>query len=487
MNWFKKLFRSTSSAQQKKDAKEITDNLAEMYGVKATSAKAYFIRIGNAMAHESFDLLSHQSKDGVILVRLLSADYGISERRADSMDTTGQFHAITYHDDMLLKPEPITSVKYAFRALSPSPDSETPIVLVIAKEEWGTNARSWVQTFNAQYIKAGAMPIVRLVICQNATSGATLSSCFDVSIKNPDWENKFARWCASIQMDLNAWNIDITTQAKHAPSAQNLEIHLAVLEASSAGETGRVQAMLKRGADPNVRLREDEVPSTCGQTVRRGFPPLFLAAEGGHADVVKVLLAAGADPNWQSAGNGTALHRAAARGGEAFASVVQALLQAGADPNIDSDNWGTPLRCAANSDNKEVLSLLDAAGARCPRKAIASFCGRCGQSISAVPDWPFHCPACGGMFPNWRPPAGPPRKVDRDALIRLEKLLLEWRAMKNRSDSSHSLEQNRKEIGRIGENIYAVGGMDMMTDTWKALDGSSYISSCWHGIGGWQY
>ena len=72
--------------------------------------------------------------------------------------------------------------------------------------------------------------------------------------------------------------------------------------------------------------------------------PLQNAASGGHASVVKTLLANGADVNFQGADCYTALHLSA---GENYADVVDVLMEAGADPEMvagmDSE---TPLHLA---------------------------------------------------------------------------------------------------------------------------------------------
>lgn len=92
---------------------------------------------------------------------------------------------------------------------------------------------------------------------------------------------------------------------------------------------------------------------------------LHLSARNGNANVVKVLLDAGADPNMIDDVERSPLHYAAKHGN---GSVVELLLTHGADPNkADQDEW-RPLHCAVangigRQDNEEAVQNLLAAGA----------------------------------------------------------------------------------------------------------------------------
>jgi ankyrin repeat protein len=73
-----------------------------------------------------------------------------------------------------------------------------------------------------------------------------------------------------------------------------------------------------------------------------GCTPLYIAAQNGHAAVVSVLIAAGADVNKARASGGTPLYIAAQRG---HAGVVDLLIAAGANVNATRKN-GTALNIA---------------------------------------------------------------------------------------------------------------------------------------------
>ncbi|MCU1240880.1 MAG: hypothetical protein JWO71_1606 [Candidatus Acidoferrum typicum] len=99
-----------------------------------------------------------------------------------------------------------------------------------------------------------------------------------------------------------------------------------------------------------------------------GFFPLGLAAYFGHPSIVEFLLKNGADVK-QAARNAqkvTALHAGASRGG---AEIVKMLLEAGADPNTKQEHGFVPLHSAAANGNVAVIALLLKYGARADAKA----------------------------------------------------------------------------------------------------------------------
>ncbi len=102
-----------------------------------------------------------------------------------------------------------------------------------------------------------------------------------------------------------------------------------------------VQLLLEAGAKPNA-------------VDRSGSTPLHVAAWEGKPRTVQVLLQAGARPQ-AAAGRSTPLHKAAWSGN---AEVVKLLIQAGADPNARDADGQTPLHKAAFRGHAQVVEAL---------------------------------------------------------------------------------------------------------------------------------
>ena len=120
-----------------------------------------------------------------------------------------------------------------------------------------------------------------------------------------------------------------------------------VHQAAFDGDIVRVQELLKS-------TPVDEQESTFGAT------PLYAASENGHAEVVKLLLAAGVDKDKAMHGGTTPLDIASFNG---HAEVVKLLLAAGADKDKARQDGTTPLWAASFNGHAEVVKLLLAAGA----------------------------------------------------------------------------------------------------------------------------
>ena len=155
-----------------------------------------------------------------------------------------------------------------------------------------------------------------------------------------------------------------------------------VADAAQANDTEQVRTLLRQGADANAAQSDGltalhwaalngnaqmvDLLLYAGATVEPltrvgGYTPLHLAARSGHAGVVEKLLAGGAEVDaWTTTGV-TALHFAAA--GD-FHESVRLLAAAGADVNAgDGFQHRTPLVFAAQANATRAIEALLAAGA----------------------------------------------------------------------------------------------------------------------------
>jgi ankyrin repeat protein len=128
-----------------------------------------------------------------------------------------------------------------------------------------------------------------------------------------------------------------------------------LIEAVRAGHLEEVQLLLDAGADVNATMN-----ARSGSWVYNQAPAITHAVLTNHSEVVELLIAYGADLELAELGYlDTALHTAAHLNN---ADIVKILLESGADPNPISrhTNWETPLHYAAEAGAIDaVQALLD--------------------------------------------------------------------------------------------------------------------------------
>ncbi|MCX6376491.1 MAG: ankyrin repeat domain-containing protein [Armatimonadetes bacterium] len=93
----------------------------------------------------------------------------------------------------------------------------------------------------------------------------------------------------------------------------------------------------------------------------KGSPPLIMALQGGHRELTRALIDAGADINMTNGKGVTPLHVALLGGQDA---IVTLLLQRGADVNKEAGGGVTPLHIATALGKKEITASLISAGAQ---------------------------------------------------------------------------------------------------------------------------
>jgi ankyrin repeat protein len=147
---------------------------------------------------------------------------------------------------------------------------------------------------------------------------------------------------------------------------QNKEGLTALMIAARRGDLAIVTDLLENGKEMDRHINLQEKIS--------GWSALFFAAKGGHLEITKALLKAGADPTLKDTTGVTALQVAAANDRENSLGLLRAceegdgesaatLLTAGADPNSETpmlkDKTGaTALQVATTNDREDVSDEL---------------------------------------------------------------------------------------------------------------------------------
>jgi ankyrin repeat protein len=140
----------------------------------------------------------------------------------------------------------------------------------------------------------------------------------------------------------------------------------ALMAASSGGYAEVVKLLLDKGANVNIKTKE-------------GITALMEASSGGYAEVVKLLLDKGADVNIKTDEGITALMEASSGGyskkeifGKAQTAasergcieVIKLLLAKGANINVKNSKGETALVIAKDKGKTEIVGMLERAGAK---------------------------------------------------------------------------------------------------------------------------
>src|SRR5262249_15150696 len=136
-----------------------------------------------------------------------------------------------------------------------------------------------------------------------------------------------------------------------------------------------IKALLAHGAQVNAQIRSEE-PRWAGvryHALLVGATPLLLAAKASDLEVMRLLVASGADPSIATTNHTTALMAATGiawssgvdRAGEAEAlAAVKFLVQLGVDVNAVNDLGETPMHGAAYRGANSIVQFLVDHGAK---------------------------------------------------------------------------------------------------------------------------
>ena len=122
--------------------------------------------------------------------------------------------------------------------------------------------------------------------------------------------------------------------------------------AAEGGHGEIVELLITAGADLHA--------TTVSMLGGGGWIPLHSAARQGHRGIVELLIEMGTDVNTRDSAGKSTLHDAVLEGHK---GIVELLINKGADLNAKSAYYGTPLHVAGSIGHKEIAELLIANGA----------------------------------------------------------------------------------------------------------------------------
>jgi len=195
------------------------------------------------------------------------------------------------------------------------------------------------------FINEGYTPLHIAVLCeQREAIKALVRLGADINNRNKDQETPL--WIAVVNFkepDILQLLLDLGAGIDARPTGMT-----ALDWAAFDGKSEMVRVLLARGANPQA-----------GRGANRSAP-VYQCARNGSVEILKMLLESGADINAPHCGC-YALGSAAIGG---YSDFVRVLLDAGADPNQAEDSGTTPLFCAVAGRKLEIVKMIVEAGAK---------------------------------------------------------------------------------------------------------------------------
>jgi len=133
--------------------------------------------------------------------------------------------------------------------------------------------------------------------------------------------------------------------------------YTALIRACEKGDQSRAIELLREGVEPNGTDIVTDGPMTRVEYLAHlQDAPIVYASRNGDVQLVRILLEYGADPNWCCCSCVTALHRAIIK---EHVDVVRLLLANGADVSIDYDGKMSTRQLARQVGNKAVIEIIE--------------------------------------------------------------------------------------------------------------------------------
>jgi ankyrin repeat protein len=240
------------------------------------------------------------------------------------------------------------------------------------------NARSKGGSTALMFAARGDVESTRILLAAGA----------DPNIKIPDWGGTALSIASTMgQAEIVEALLNKGADINYRDNNSFTALHSAVRDseygedpAQKARAVETVKVLLAHGADVNARLHQEKpTVRALNELQFEGATPLFLAAEVNNLDVIKLLVAAGADPNIPTAYGTTALMVACGAGTDVqrarsieergmAVETARYLLDRGADVNAVGEFGWTPLHNAAYQGLTDVIELLVSRGAKTETK-----------------------------------------------------------------------------------------------------------------------